>query len=1050
MNRNENQEIIEDISFLYEMSLSIGQSLDLRETVEGFVNILMARKDYDYVSVWLNLDRAQDLENLSSECSLYYANPMSFTDTKKLPKDHDIIKLLRDETAIQVRSEESLFESLRLEKNIIKGTFVIYGLYDFGFIKLYNSKVEGVAVSEVNKLKNLVQKFANAILACTYYQLVKEQAEERKKLIDEQKLTLLQLNILIDSMKAGILLEDGTRHIDHINQEFCEIFTIPVPADQLIGVDCSAAAEQSKHLLADPEGFVKAIDVIIEEGKPVFGDEVIFADKRVFERDYVPIYYNGQPGGHLWQYRNITLRKQQEAEVRRSEQQFHSMFTNHNAIMLLVDPVNNIIVDGNSAAEVFYGIKFSDKTYTLDYIQIATKENKTENGGVLKQGESSYFMMNQVIAGNKRKDVEIHASPIFIENKELQFLIIHDVTEREKTKKELALRETYLSAIIENHPGMFWLKNIKGEYLYVNKLNSQHFNVSEGGKEYIGKTDFNFYDKERAEKYEMEDRALIRSKKSITAEEESIVNDKTIWYEKLKFPVQLNNEIIGIGGYAIDITNRVKNNATMRLQSAAFESISHAIVITDVQGVIQWVNPALTPLCGYKAEEIIGKGMGIFNSGQHPKDFYSSLWNTIKKGQVWSQRIVNKRKDGTLYHEEETITPVLDDHGAIAQFIAIKQDISEKISMEVALTESEQRWQFALEGSGDGVWDWNAVTNRVFYSASWKAMLGYYPDEISNTLEEWEKRIHPDDKQRCFGDLNKHLAGETDIYINEHRIRRKDGVYIWILDRGKVIKRDKGGHPIRVIGTHSDITSLKTVEEKLRQGIEKEKELNEMKSRFVSIASHEFRTPLATILATSEALFSYREKMSTEQIEKRLSKIKHQVGHLTRVVDDVLHLSRLRGGSVTFQPQEDDIILLCQTIVDELNIHGANKRITFTSFATSFIMNYDPTLIRQVLTNLLSNALKFSMPDKQVFITVLNEDNQIVIRIKDQGIGMDKADLHNLFEPFHRGVNAMGVSGTGLGLSIVKAAVEKHGGYIKYLTKLNQGTTFSVSLPVIT
>lgn len=146
-----------------------------------------------------------------------------------------------------------------------------------------------------------------------------------------------------------------------------------------------------------------------------------------------------------------------------------------------------------------------------------------------------------------------------------------------------------------------------------------------------------------------------------------------------------------------------------------------------------------------------------------------------------------------------------------------QNEIEERKRIEQALRESEARWQFALEGPGDGLWDWNAQTNEVFFSRQWKAMLGYAPDEIGHTLAEWDERLHPDDRERVYAELNRHLLGQTDIYFTEHRLRCKDGSYKWILDRGKVIGRAPDGAPLRVIGTHTDITESKNAEMALRE-----------------------------------------------------------------------------------------------------------------------------------------------------------------------------------------------------------------------------------------
>ena len=143
----------------------------------------------------------------------------------------------------------------------------------------------------------------------------------------------------------------------------------------------------------------------------------------------------------------------------------------------------------------------------------------------------------------------------------------------------------------------------------------------------------------------------------------------------------------------------------------------------------------------------------------------------------------------------------------------ITSDINERKKAEEAMQESEARWQFALEGAGSGLWDWNGRTNRVFYSPQWIAMLGYEPQEIGDTLDEWDRRLHPDDRETCHTELQRHLRGETGIYHNQHRVLCKDGSYKWVLDRGKVMARTEDGRPLRFISTQSDITERKRARE---------------------------------------------------------------------------------------------------------------------------------------------------------------------------------------------------------------------------------------------
>lgn len=164
------------------------------------------------------------------------------------------------------------------------------------------------------------------------------------------------------------------------------------------------------------------------------------------------------------------------------------------------------------------------------------------------------------------------------------------------------------------------------------------------------------------------------------------------------------------------------------------------------------------------------------------------------------------------------------DKGVLRLFAEIFASAIRRKRVEAALRRSDERWQFALEGAGDGVWDWDPVTDQVYYSRQWKAMLGYADHEIGNSLVAWKKLVHPDDLEAVAADLKRHFSGETAIYQNEHRVLCRDGSYKWILDRGKVIAWTPDGRPQRVIGTHSDISVRKSAE------TEKEKLIHQLQN----------------------------------------------------------------------------------------------------------------------------------------------------------------------------------------------------------------------------
>jgi len=197
--------------------------------------------------------------------------------------------------------------------------------------------------------------------------------------------------------------------------------------------------------------------------------------------------------------------------------------------------------------------------------------------------------------------------------------------------------------------------------------------------------------------------------------------------------------------------------------------------------------------------------------------FLESAREAINTFSSWSHEVRFIKPTGEMIWFKGMSTPSR--AGDDILFNGIGLDITQQKRAVDALRESEERWQFALEGAGDGVWDWNAQTNEVFFSRQWKAMLGFEEHEISNRLEEWDTRLHPEDREKTYAALNDHFNGVRPVYMNEHRLRCKDGSYKWILDRGKVIRWTEDGKPLRVIGTHSDISERKRIEQELLQEI---------------------------------------------------------------------------------------------------------------------------------------------------------------------------------------------------------------------------------------
>jgi PAS domain S-box-containing protein len=259
----------------------------------------------------------------------------------------------------------------------------------------------------------------------------------------------------------------------------------------------------------------------------------------------------------------------------------------------------------------------------------------------------------------------------------------------------------------------------------------------------------------------------------------------------------------------------------------------------------------------------------------------------------------------------------------------------------------------------------------------------------------------------------------------------------------------EGNRIIGIVCSLRDITERKQLEAKLRQTLEREMQLGELRARFVSMASHEFRNPLASIQLSADLLGHYSDRLPEERKKKELDQIRLKIKNMTELLDDVLLVGTAEAGKLRFEPKALDIREFCESILIELQrTIGADHKFVFFSEGHCGPATMDPKLLRHILGNLLSNAIKYSPAGSTITFDLICENHQALFRIKDMGIGIPEKDQVRLFETFHRAGNVGNIPGTGLGLAIVKQSVDLHGGRIELQSEKGQGSTFTVYLPL--
>lgn len=470
------------------------------------------------------------------------------------------------------------------------------------------------------------------------------------------------------------------------------------------------------------------------------------------------------------------------------------------------------------------------------------------------------------------------------------------------------------------------------------------------------------------------------------------------------------------------------------------EHSADIIILINREGEIKYINPAAERILGYKPEELIGKPLFGFISPEKP----DQLRDTVEMISGKKVPLINpiyikiKHAKGSWIYLESILTDQLDNPD-INGIVINSRDFTQHIAMQEALRDSRNFLTAIINNAGDPMYVKDGNQRWMLVNDAFCKFIGLKQDEI---LGKTDAEIFP--KEGVDISFNNDTLAERKLANYEICFTDKNNKSRVVTARDSIYQDETGRNYIITI-LH-DETGRKELEKEISYALKKEKELNEMRSNFISMISHEYRTPLTAILSSTELLELFGLELTEEEKQEHFERIKNSVDYMMSLVNDVLLSNRVESGGLEFNPSSFELISFCKDIVKNL-IDNAKCKVELVSEPAIKEVVMDKKLLMYILANLLSNAVKYSFEGGTVEFFIRCSNDYVSFEIKDKGIGIRPEDHELLFEPFFRSTNVSHISGSGLGLPIVKKCVELHKGSIIFESSPGKGTKFIVRLP---